>query len=280
LPRYPDPPLPFACLLCFHSPRQTVRRLSLGSLNAAASNKPQLIREHLPALLPLLYSETEIKQELLRTVQMGPWKQIFDDGLETRKTAFETMYTLVSPSFLEREVGKMTEADARFALPFCTLARYVPLPTRIPTYLSRVVAGLADAPEIKGSSSLFCRSFLSAPDSQPDPFPVLPLLSPRLISAVISFLALSRLSLVAPASITQILDSIAPSFAETMKAFVPGKDSVKQDYDRHAEMQRSALRTIVSLSKLSSVGASPAFEQVVIATRRGEFSREWNELDH
>lgn len=63
---------------------QTVRRLSLGSLNAAAQNKPQLIREHLGTLLPLLYGETEVKKELMRTVQMGPWKQVFDDGLETR----------------------------------------------------------------------------------------------------------------------------------------------------------------------------------------------------
>lgn len=68
----------------------------MGSLNAAAQSKPQLIREHLVTLLPLLYGETVIKEELKRTVQMGPWKQIFDDGLETRKMAYETMYTLVS----------------------------------------------------------------------------------------------------------------------------------------------------------------------------------------
>jgi hypothetical protein len=104
---------------------QTVQRVSLGSLNAAAQHKPQLIRDHLGTLLPLLYKETEIKPELVRTVQMGPWKQVFDDGLETRsesrtcasyaqdarltdpsicpscsETAYETMYTLVSHLYL------------------------------------------------------------------------------------------------------------------------------------------------------------------------------------
>lgn len=68
--------------------RQTVRRLSLGSLNAAAQNKPQIIREHLGSLLPLLYAETEINKELIRSVKMGPWTQTFDDGLDARSPSY------------------------------------------------------------------------------------------------------------------------------------------------------------------------------------------------
>lgn len=75
---------------------QTVRRLSLTALNAAARNKPTLIRDHLSTLLPLLYGETKQKPELIKVVDMGPWKHRVDDGLEARKTAFETMYTIVS----------------------------------------------------------------------------------------------------------------------------------------------------------------------------------------
>lgn len=88
---------------------------------------------------------------------MGPWKQIFDDGLETRKTAFETMYTLVSLSAgVEMGWDGRAVTDALVGL-MCVLC--VQLDTclsrlDIPTYLARVVAGLADAPEIKGSSSL------------------------------------------------------------------------------------------------------------------------------
>ena len=70
----------------------------MSALNAAARNKPQLIRDHLPVLLPILYKETLVNTSLIRTVQMGPWTHKVDDGLEARKTAYETMYTLVCPS--------------------------------------------------------------------------------------------------------------------------------------------------------------------------------------
>jgi cullin-associated NEDD8-dissociated protein 1 len=72
-----------------------VRQLALSVLNAAARTKPHLLRDHLHTLLPVLYRETIIKPELVRTVQMGPWQHKVDDGLEARKTAYETLYTLV-----------------------------------------------------------------------------------------------------------------------------------------------------------------------------------------
>lgn len=50
-------------------------------------------------LLPSLYEETRLKQDLIRTVQMGPWQHKVDDGLNARKTAYETLYTLVSSFF-------------------------------------------------------------------------------------------------------------------------------------------------------------------------------------
>jgi cullin-associated NEDD8-dissociated protein 1 len=45
--------------------------------------------------MPLLYAETALNEALIRVVDMGPWKHRVDDGLETRKTAYETMYTIV-----------------------------------------------------------------------------------------------------------------------------------------------------------------------------------------
>lgn len=72
-----------------------MRRLALSTLNSAARTKPNLIRDHLSSLEPSLYAETYTKPELIRTVQMGPWTHKVDDGLEARKTAYETMYTLV-----------------------------------------------------------------------------------------------------------------------------------------------------------------------------------------
>jgi len=61
------------------------RRLALTALNSAAHNKPHLIGQHLQSLLPLVYRETVVRPELVREVQMGPFKHKVDDGLEVRK---------------------------------------------------------------------------------------------------------------------------------------------------------------------------------------------------
>lgn len=82
----------------------TVRRLSLATLNSAAHNKPYLIRDHLDNLMPLLYQETQVKPELIHTVEMGPFKMKVDDGLEARKTAYECMFTLIETCFERVEV--------------------------------------------------------------------------------------------------------------------------------------------------------------------------------
>lgn len=74
---------------------QNVRRNTLLTLNYAAHNKPILIREILPNYLPLIYAESKVKPELIREVDLGPFKHKVDDGLEVRKAAFECMYTLL-----------------------------------------------------------------------------------------------------------------------------------------------------------------------------------------
>ncbi|KAJ7479952.1 armadillo-type protein [Mycena galericulata] len=68
----------------------TVRRLALSTLNETSSH-PRTFA----ALLPSLYKETVINPDLIRTIEMGPWTHKVDDGLGARKTAYETMYTLV-----------------------------------------------------------------------------------------------------------------------------------------------------------------------------------------
>ncbi|KAJ3137637.1 Cullin-associated NEDD8-dissociated protein 2 [Physocladia obscura] len=95
-----------------------VRHIALATLNSAAHNKPYLIADSLGELLPLLYAETFVKEELIHTVVMGPFKHKVDDGLDARKSAFECMYTL-----LERCLAKI----------------------EIFAFLDRVTAGLGDA---------------------------------------------------------------------------------------------------------------------------------------
>ncbi|KAI9236724.1 MAG: putative tip120 [Podila humilis] len=99
-----------------------VRRLSLSTLDAAAHNKPYLIRDVLSQLLPLLYRETEVVEELIHIVEMGPFKHRVDDGLEIRKSAFECMYTLLE---------KCRDKVEIFA------------------FIDRILVGLTDQPDIK-----------------------------------------------------------------------------------------------------------------------------------
>ncbi|KAI9810543.1 MAG: hypothetical protein M1827_006216 [Pycnora praestabilis] len=75
------------------------RRLALTTLNSATHNKPHLILPHLGPLLPLVMKESNIKPELIREVQMGPFKHKVDDGLEVRKSAYETLYALMETAF-------------------------------------------------------------------------------------------------------------------------------------------------------------------------------------
>ncbi|KAF9016837.1 ARM repeat-containing protein [Hymenopellis radicata] len=180
----------------------TVRRLALSALNSAARTKPHLIRDHLGALLPNLYKETNVNPELIRTVQMGPWTHKVDDGLETRKTAYETMYTLLETCRMKLDMHE---------------------------FLSRVLAGLSDeSDEIK----------------------------------VISYMVLFRLSQVAPAAVSQRLDDATPPLEKTMKGATVTKDTVKQDLERAAELQRSALRAVAALNKIGA-GVSPKFDNLV-----------------
>ncbi|CAA7267741.1 unnamed protein product [Cyclocybe aegerita] len=180
----------------------SVRRLALSSLNSAARTKPHLVRDHLVSLLPNLYKETIIDPALIRTVQMGPWTHKVDDGLETRKTAYETMYTLLDTCLAKLNLHE---------------------------FLGRVIPGLADdSDEIK----------------------------------VICHMMLFRLSQVAPAAVAQSLDEATPQLEKTMKGATVTKDTVKQDLERAAELQRSALRAVAALSKISS-GVSPKFDLFV-----------------
>ncbi|KAL2024999.1 hypothetical protein VTK56DRAFT_1 [Thermocarpiscus australiensis] len=80
-------------------PEMEIRRHAMSTLTSAANNKPELILGHLNQLMPFVMNETVIKPELIREVQMGPFKHIIDDGLEVRKAAYETLYALMETAF-------------------------------------------------------------------------------------------------------------------------------------------------------------------------------------
>ncbi|KAI5461607.1 armadillo-type protein [Mariannaea sp. PMI_226] len=76
-----------------------IRRLAMTTLTAAARNKPDQIHPHLGELMPFVLKESVIKKELIREVQLGPFRHIVDDGLEVRKSAYETLYALMEIAF-------------------------------------------------------------------------------------------------------------------------------------------------------------------------------------
>ena len=80
---------------------------------------------------------------------------------------------------------------------------------------------------------------------------------------VISHMMLFRLSQVAPAAVSQRLDEATPQLEKTLKGATVTKDTVKQDLERAAELQRSALRAVAALSKISGSGVAPKFDALV-----------------
>lgn len=89
---------------------------------------------------------------------------------------------------------------------------------------------------------------------------------------------LFRLSQVAPAAVSQRLDEATPQLEKTMKGATVTKDTVKQDLERAAELQRSALRAIAALSKVGA-GVSPKFDAFVDEVKKTpQFGIQFNEL--
>ena len=95
---------------------------------------------------------------------------------------------------------------------------------------------------------------------------------------VLCYMMLFRLSQVAPTAVAQRLDDAAPELEKTMKGAVVNKDTVKQDLERAAELQRSALRAMAGLSKLRSPVVSPRFDAFVEELEKGSWASELKEL--
>ncbi|GAA5846966.1 hypothetical protein JCM9279_006969 [Rhodotorula babjevae] len=193
-----------------------VRRLALSSLNSAAHNKPHLVRSHLDTLLPELYAQTEIDTSLIRMVEMGPFKHKVDDGLDIRKTAYECMHSLLDTCLKDIDLN---------------------------SYLSRIIAGLADEEEVKK----------------------------------LCYVMVSKMAHVAPTTVTQRLDETVSIFEETL-GIVLKDNAVKQEAERTLELQKSAVRCLAVLNKLASPAATPKFSAFIDTTVvNGKMAAEFKE---
>jgi cullin-associated NEDD8-dissociated protein 1 len=91
-------------------PDMEIRRHAMSTLTSAAHNKPELILSHLNQLMPFVMNETVIKPELIREVQMGPFKHIIDDGLEVRKVCQSPILTVLERSLMSRFAGGIRDS--------------------------------------------------------------------------------------------------------------------------------------------------------------------------
>ena len=74
-----------------NDPNLDNRRLALSTLNSATHNKSDIILPHLAQLIPLVMKESKTNPDLVREVQMGPFKHKVDDGLELRKVSTSSL---------------------------------------------------------------------------------------------------------------------------------------------------------------------------------------------
>ncbi|EWC48613.1 hypothetical protein DRE_01835 [Drechslerella stenobrocha 248] len=177
------------------------RKLALTALNSAAHNKANLVKANLSSLLPLVYQETVIKPELIREVQMGPFKHKVDDGLELRKSAYDTLYALIETSYARMNPSQIYE---------------------------RIVAGVGDEHEVQ----------------------------------IICNLMLGKLVAIGKEDIIKRLDSIAEKYKATLS--IRAKDNaVKQELEKMTELNRSILRTTLTIQ--SHVGTGANREQAWVA---------------
>ncbi|KKF93860.1 Cullin-associated NEDD8-dissociated protein 1 [Ceratocystis platani] len=90
-------------------------------------NKPSIVLPRMGDLVPFIIDESKIKPELVREIMMGPFKHKVDDGLEVRKSAYETLYALLDTAFKSFSLS---------------------------TFYDRVLAGLSDDHDIRSLCNL------------------------------------------------------------------------------------------------------------------------------
>ncbi|GMH39342.1 hypothetical protein BSKO_07240 [Bryopsis sp. KO-2023] len=85
-----------------------VRKAAVQVLCSVLTHKVPLIEEHLSDVLPMLYKQTVKRKDLIRVMDLGPFKLAVDDGLELRKAAFECMDLLLDACPKQLDTAQFT----------------------------------------------------------------------------------------------------------------------------------------------------------------------------
>jgi cullin-associated NEDD8-dissociated protein 1 len=184
-----------------------VRHAAAQLLSACGHYAPALARPRLAAALPALLAATAALPSLVRTVDLGPFKHVVDDGAPLRTAAFECLATLVDAC--PGDVAAAAGGGAAAAL----------------------AAGCADAYDVRLGAHA----------------------------------ALAKLAVAAPACLAPQLEALAEALDATLGAKLKA-EAVKQEADRHDDMQRSALRAADALVKAPGAAAHPRVAQLLAKT--------------
>lgn len=107
-------PFPLCCehnatCLCRHAPPfidaladsdVAVRREAVQFVASAVTAAPALLDAALPGALPPLLRLTAVDESLIKTIDLGPFKQKQDQGLPVRKLAFDTLEVRCAPTLI------------------------------------------------------------------------------------------------------------------------------------------------------------------------------------
>eukprot|EP00963_Diacronema_lutheri_P002834 scaffold221_cov351-Pavlova_lutheri.AAC.4 len=82
-----------------------VRKAAVQTLSSIVHGRTDMLGDSLPRIMPVVYKQTAVLPELVRTVDLGPFKHVVDDGLELRKATFECLSTVMENCFEVVDVG-------------------------------------------------------------------------------------------------------------------------------------------------------------------------------
>lgn len=125
----------FAALIT--DPDVSVSKNALQAVHAVGRSRPAVLSPYLEDVLSLIFKRTEKNPNLVRVVDLGPFRHEEDFGLDLRKASFGIMRTLISG----------------------------PLAYKIPmeTFISKVVVGLGDHQDVRAIAQLIISTLASSP---------------------------------------------------------------------------------------------------------------------
>jgi len=96
--QYLEPYLP-RLLELLEDPNADVDTAAISLVTTCARLCPEVLKDYVAKILNILLSHTEHRPDLMKTVDLGPFKHSVDEGIALRKAAFEALLALL-PSFL------------------------------------------------------------------------------------------------------------------------------------------------------------------------------------